>query len=284
MDGPTIESRHLSHFTDFQDFRIQSKAYTGRELPPLALFHGFASSHRTWNLLLPFVLDHFNVLLPDLPCHGGSETPRVPLTLMQLAGRLDRVLHKFTASPKWLCGYSMGGRVALHCALNNSASVRGLILLGASPGISEHADRAARAAADQQLAQELLTNGIEWFVNHWENLPIFASQASLPDETKAAIRQERLACKPAALAYALRHWSTGVQADLTERLQEIQCPVLLLAGAQDPKFVQSNQSIAERLGGPCECHTIPHSGHAAQLEQPRATAEAILAFVSKHNQ
>ena len=46
-----------------------------------------------------------------------------------------------------LAGYSMGGRIALHAALALGDRVDRLVLVGASPGIADPAERAARRAA-----------------------------------------------------------------------------------------------------------------------------------------
>src|SRR5262249_58533233 len=52
-------------------------------------------------------------------------------------------------------GYSMGGRLCLRLALDRPDLVRGLVLLSASPGISDDAERAARRQADEKLAREI---------------------------------------------------------------------------------------------------------------------------------
>ena len=47
--------------------------------------------------------------------------------------------------PITLAGYSMGGRIALHAALSLGERVERLVLIGASPGLADPAERAARA-------------------------------------------------------------------------------------------------------------------------------------------
>ena len=48
----------------------------------------------------------------------------------------------------------MGGRIALHAALAPAleSRVQRLVLIGASPGIADPAERAERRAADERLA------------------------------------------------------------------------------------------------------------------------------------
>ena len=60
--------------------------------------------------------------------------------------------------PFTLAGYSMGGRIALHSALTlGPATVTRLVLVGASPGLADPAERAARRAADDALADRIET-------------------------------------------------------------------------------------------------------------------------------
>ena len=51
-----------------------------------------------------------------------------------------------------LCGYSLGGRLALNAAVRDPDRYAAVVVLGASAGIDEPASRSARQAADEKLA------------------------------------------------------------------------------------------------------------------------------------
>ena len=68
----------------------------------------------------------------------------------------------------------MGGRIALYTAL--TVPVERLVLVGASPGIADPAERAARRAADDALADRIETLEIEAFAREWGSQPLFAGQ------------------------------------------------------------------------------------------------------------
>jgi 2-succinyl-6-hydroxy-2,4-cyclohexadiene-1-carboxylate synthase len=61
-------------------------------------------------------------------------------------------------------GYSMGGRYLLHLALANPELVDGLVLLGATAGIDDPAERAARAEADRATAARIRELGMLEFL------------------------------------------------------------------------------------------------------------------------
>jgi pimeloyl-ACP methyl ester carboxylesterase len=80
----------------------------------LVLLHGFAGTRQTWDRVIA-QLDpqRYRPLALDLPGHGESSSYE---RLITFEGCVEQVL---AAAPRRfvLCGYSMGGRIALHAAL-----------------------------------------------------------------------------------------------------------------------------------------------------------------------
>lgn len=71
-------------------------------------------------------------------------------------------------------------------------------------------------------------------------------------------------------------WPLG-NTGLAKRLPLITAPTLLLWGDQDRVMPRSYaERFAKGLGGPSELRIIPGAGHLAELDQPLATARAIL--------
>jgi pimeloyl-ACP methyl ester carboxylesterase len=112
-------------------------------------------------------------------------------------------------------------------------------------------------------------------VERWVALPLFASQAALPEETRARQREHRLASTARGLAGSLRGMGTGVMPPLWDRLPELDVPTLLLAGALDDKFCAIARSMAGLLPD-ARLEIVPSSGHAVHLERPDAVMDAIL--------
>jgi 2-succinyl-6-hydroxy-2,4-cyclohexadiene-1-carboxylate synthase len=163
----------------------------------------------------------------------------------------------------------MGGRVSLHAALRHPGSVHALVLIGATAGIDDEAERSARRRADEQLADRIESTGVEAFIDEWLRAPLFAGLTS-----ETAQRDDRLRNTATGLASSLRATGTGTQAPLWDRLHEITAPVLVLAGEHDTKF----RALGERMAGSMPDATfgvIADAGHSVHLEQPEATADAI---------
>ncbi|NNJ11840.1 2-succinyl-6-hydroxy-2,4-cyclohexadiene-1-carboxylate synthase [Chloroflexales bacterium ZM16-3] len=245
---------------------------------PILLLHGFTGSAEEWAELAPALAGQRRVVAVDLPGHGRSTaqclTPSMPQCSADLLALMDELGHtQFD-----LLGYSLGGRVALHLAAAAPERVRALILESASPGLADPAERAARAAADDALADRIVAEGLEWFVDYWQGIPLFASQAAMPAEARAALRARRLRNSPAGLACSLRGMGTGRQQPLWDQLSELDMPTLLITGALDAKFVAINQQMNNIMSS--SHHTsLLGAGHAAHLERPQAFAELVVGFL-----
>jgi len=234
--------------------------------PAVVLLHGFTHTGASWDPVVSALGERYRVLALDIRGHG-SASARVPVAL---AGVLDDVASlapdRFT-----LVGYSMGGRIALHAALALPGRLERLVLIGASPGIADPAEREARRRDDDQLADELEEMSIEQFARRWAQTPVLAGQ---PPDVAAAVHADRLRNDPAGLAAALRGLGTGVLPSLWERLGEIRVPVALVVGERDEKF----RAIAAQMSSglrEAEVILVPGAGHAVHLEAPEAVASAI---------
>ena len=217
--------------------------------------------------------------MPDLPGHGATPVC-AELSLWQLADALARLCRTLTEAPLVIGGYSMGGRIALHVLIRHRAALQAAVVLGASPGLADDAQRATRRRDDDALAARILAEPSEWFAEYWQRQPIFATQHTLPPDVQAMIRAERLACNRAGLATALRNWGTGVQENLLPPLSELDVPTLLLAGELDPKFCASNATLTALMPR-SRLAIIPGAGHAAQLEQPARFAAIVRRYLSE---
>jgi 2-succinyl-6-hydroxy-2,4-cyclohexadiene-1-carboxylate synthase len=232
----------------------------------LVLLHGFTQTGRSWERVREVLGARYRCFAPDLPGHGDAAGRR-PASFDAVAAYLAALrLERFA-----LCGYSMGGRLALDFALRMPGRVQRLVLAGASPGIADDDERAARRRADEALAAQIERDGLDAFVAAWGAQPLFAGQ---PRGVADLARADRLRSTPEGLAAALRGLGTGVMTPLWDRLGGLAMPVTLVAGERDEKF----RAIAERMAA-----AIPDArlviaagaGHAVHLEAPEAIAEAL---------
>jgi 2-succinyl-6-hydroxy-2,4-cyclohexadiene-1-carboxylate synthase len=233
----------------------------------LVLLHGFAGTRQTWDRVIA-QLDpqRYRPLALDLPGHGQSSSHERPITF---EGCVEQVL---AAAPKRfvLCGYSMGGRIALHVALAAPDRVQRLVLVSSTAGIEDAAARHDRSAADRELAERLESIPFEEFIERWRTQPLFADE---PPQVSALARDDHRRNRPEALATALRGIGTGEMGSLWDRLGELTMPVQFVVGRRDAKFRALATRMCElvRQG---EIDVVP-GGHAVPLESPDALARIL---------
>ena len=240
------------------------------DAPPVVVLHGFTGSAASMEGVSAGLRDEFRVHAIDLVGHGESDAPDdVALYSMDACvAQVIAVLDAVGIARAHFIGYSMGGRVALSLAASEPGRVGSLVLVGVSPGERDPAARAQRMEADDALARGILDRGVEAFVDDWMALPLFASQRRLGEEALALARRQRLTCRPLGLANSLRGMGSGAMPALTERLGEIDRPVLLVVGAEDSKFSAVADAMLPAFPQ-AELIEIAEAGHAAHLEQPQ---------------
>jgi 2-succinyl-6-hydroxy-2,4-cyclohexadiene-1-carboxylate synthase len=177
-----------------------------------------------------------------------------------------------------LCGYSLGGRLALHAALREPGRYASLVTVGSSAGIEAPAARAACAEADERLAAWMETQSIEQIVEVWERQPLFADQ---PEALVEAQRPGRLAQDPRRLALLLRTAGQGALEPVWQRLHTLQLPVLAMAGVLDERYAEAARRIARSLPRGT-VRLVEQAGHAPQLQRPEEVAATLVEFLDEH--
>ncbi|MBV9356830.1 MAG: 2-succinyl-6-hydroxy-2,4-cyclohexadiene-1-carboxylate synthase, partial [Chloroflexi bacterium] len=249
--------------------------------PPLLLLHGFMGSAESWApRAAVFAARGMRTIAVDLIGHGRSDAPADPARygMERCVEDLVEVLDRLHLPRAAVLGYSMGGRVALHLASAAPERVSALVLESASPGLADALERERRIASDEALADALLQDGLDAFVDRWERQPLFASQRSLPPAERDRLRAQRLRQRPLGLANSLRGYGTGRQPSLWDGLVAVATPTLLLVGALDEKFRTIGQSMVAALPR-ARLVLVPGAGHTVHLEQPRLFDDLVLGFL-----
>jgi 2-succinyl-6-hydroxy-2,4-cyclohexadiene-1-carboxylate synthase len=252
--------------------------------PIVLLLHGFTRDTRAWEPVLP-ALEGYRVVRVDLIGHGKSDAPANPsrYTMTHAVEDLLALLHHLHVEEYALIGYSLGGRVALHLATAAPEHLWAVVIESASAGIEDPVQRATRVESDEKLAQSLLTDGLEAFVDHWQAQPLFAPQASLPPDVLEEQRRQRLGNNPIGLANSMRGMGGGVQDYILDRLHVIEAPSLFLAGALDTRYAALAPVLASQVRG-AEHMIIEGTGHTTHLDQPKAWSRLVRDFLDEHRE
>lgn len=101
---------------------------------PLVLLHGGSGSWTHWIHTIPWFMNDRAVIVADLPGMGDSPDPPEPYTADSLAEIVARALEQLVDEDAVdLVGFSFGGVVAGHLAVNFAERVRRLVVVGSPP-------------------------------------------------------------------------------------------------------------------------------------------------------
>ena len=244
----------------------------GREGAPwLVLSHSLACSVRMWDPQIAALKDEYRILAYDTRGHGASEAPPGAYTLDLLADDLFSLLKELKIEKAHYCGLSMGGMIGQTFALKYPGVFRTLALADTTSRYPENAAplwaeriKTAQAQGMAPLAQATLER---WFTEAFRN----ANPAAVE-----AIRKLILATPVPGYAGCCH---AIPKINLTARLKEIKCPVLVIVGEQDPGTPPAMaREIHDNAPG-SKLVVLPQAAHLSNLEQPEGFSRALRDFL-----
>ena len=263
-----------------RDFTASHRRGSG---PPMVCLHGFTGTWRAWELVLPMLERHHDVLALTLPGHAGGPAVADDVTTNEILDAVEQALDEAGLGTAHLVGNSLGGYIALRLAARGrAASVVALAPAGGwaegdesfkdtlaqfttwhelSQAIAPHADAIVRTTDGRRQATRAI-------VSNFKHIPakLIAHQINAV-ATCAGIRP--------MIENALRE---GYDLDAAR----VTCPVRIIWGTED-RLLAWPSTAARFLND-----WLPHAdwieldgvGHCPQLDVPLETAQLIIDFTT----
>jgi pimeloyl-ACP methyl ester carboxylesterase len=243
------------------------------EGPVLLFLHGIGGNHQSFDGQLPAFADRWRAVSWDMPGYGASP-PLDEMTFENLAHALARLLDQLDAPTAAIVGHSMGGMVAQEFMVHYPGRTSAVVLSGTSPSFGKPGKW-----RDDFLGQRLapLDRGLRPADFAKELVPNLMS--SNPPEAAVASAHASMSALPAeTYRSALNCLVTFNQRD---RLSDISCPTLALAGEFDAAApAPMMEKMASQIPD-CRYHCLSGVGHLANLEDPEQFNGAIRTFLDE---
>lgn len=242
--------------------------------PVVTMSNSLASNLSMWDPQIPALASRYRVLRYDTRGHGQTDAPPGPYSLEELTEDVRALLQALGINQTHFIGLSMGGMIGQMLALKYPHMLRSLVLCDTMSRVPPDAkpmwDERIHTAETRGMEPH-----VETTVGRWFTAPFRQQRPDVIDKVRTMIRTT----PPRGYAGCC-HAIAGL--NLTDRLQEITLPTLIIVGEEDPGTpVAASQVIHERIKG-SELVILKSASHLSNMEQPEAFNQAVTGFLAKH--
>lgn len=239
----------------------------------LVLLHGYLESMLVWDDFVPLLYKQVRVVTLDLPGHGISEVKGEVHTMEFLADTVRAALDSLGIVRCTLVGHSMGGYVALAFCEKYPERLDGLVLFSSTPDPDNDQKRANR---EREIA--LITAGKKELLAHTAPAAGFAPEnRTRMQEAIEELQEQVFLTEDDGITALLRGMIQ--RSDQNEMLRHSPVKQLFVFGREDGHIpVETAEAIAA-ANPQAQVTWLDHSGHMGFLEEPEASAKALLDFV-----
>ena len=252
-------------------YRIEAGALPGR--PWLVFSHSLAADHSMWWPQVDVFAPRFNVLRFDTRGHGKSAVSPGPYTLELLADDLLQLLAAERIERCHFVGLSMGGMIGQVAALRDPRPFASLVFADTTSRMPPevHPMWEQRIAAALAGGMAAVAPGT---LERWFTAPF---RERRPDDVA---RVDRLIRATDVNGYAACSRAI-MRIDVTDRLSQVRCPVLVVVGDKDPSTPPAmSDAIARAIPG-ARLVVIPDAAHFPNVEQAEPFNAALQGFFAE---
>ncbi len=260
-----------------------------KEAPTIVLLHGFPSSSREFDPLIPLLATRYHLIAPDFPGFGHSDAPppsSYVYTFDNLAKTMSHLLEQLKIGKCTFYLHDYGGPIGFRIFLAHPEQVQALIIQNAnaySEGLGAKWAGIAQYWADPKAHPEVFDAFVSWAATEQRH----TLGTSHPDRYNPDTWTDEY-------AHLSRPGQQQIQADLLYDyrtniasypvwqawLREHRPPTLVVWGRNDPSFVAPGAEAYRRDLPDAEIHLLD-AGHFALDEKNDEIAGLILEFLAK---
>ena len=238
----------------------------------LVFIHGLGSSGKDWQFQAGFFPAHFQTLTYDVRGHGESEKAKPPYSVSLFAKDLAELLGELGISKAHLVGISMGGWIAFQFGLDYPEMTRSLTI------INSWADMRPK---NFQERKTLFQRNVLFRLFSMRKIgEILGPRIFIKPEQKdlldTLVENWAKNHKPSYMA----SMKAGTGWSVADQLDQIKCPVLVVAADEDYTPVSAKQEYVDKLPN-ARLVVIEDSRHATPVEKPDEFNQVLLAFLQE---
>jgi pimeloyl-ACP methyl ester carboxylesterase len=240
---------------------------TGRET--LVFHHGIGASAGIWQDWLPALIDRYRIVTFEMRGYGRSNRPprEYIWSLDKLAQDVIAVADAAGVERMHLVGESIGGTIALYCAIHHGERL-------ASLTISNGADVGAPLQKVEAWQKQIDEQGIKAWSDQFMRDRFY--EGALDEKRYAWYAKQQEAWTRDSILNAL---AVLVGTDLRPKLADVSCPVLLLHGDTSPFIPVSVMVEMHQRFANSRLQVFPRARHGLPFSHARECSETLRQFL-----
>jgi len=240
-----------------------------KDAPVLVFSNSLGTDHGMWQPQLNELKSHFNVITYDTRGHGESDVVN-DTSLQNLAEDVVDILDGLHIEKAHFCGISMGGITGLWLGIHYPERFQSITVANSAAKIGQAEAWLSRAESVEEngLAELVKTTHTRWFSEKFDYQHNVVAQTTIQSLANTPAQGYANACR--ALAHA----------DLRDEIKQIQIPVLLVAGTEDPVTTVAD---AEFMRNAIENSQLAklEASHLSNIEQPQRFTQELTRFIQQ---
>lgn len=242
---------------------------------PVVLIHGVGLQGAIWQPQVEALTSDHDVIVVDMPGHGGSSLPPADASLAHYADAVLALLDALRIGRAHVVGHSMGALVATEFALAHPDRAASLVALNAvfcrTPG-----QRAAIEARVAALSDSLARPDWSGTVIRWFGEPVPASLQDAAARTRALLSE----IDPAGYERTYRLFAQSDTAH-RDRLSQLAVPALFVTGEHDPNSTPSMSEAMARIAAGGRSMVLSGERHMMALTDPDRVNRVLREFIGQ---
>ena len=287
---PSITASTTYHRRQVDGVGIFYREAGPKDAPTIVLLHGFPSSSREFDTLIPLLATRYHLIAPDFPGFGQSEAPppsAYHYTFDHLADTTGQLLDALRINTFSLYIHDYGAPVGLRMIVAHPDRLQNLIVQNGNvyeSGLGPKWAKIAQYWADPKAHPEIVDAFLSWDATEQRH----TAGTSHPDRYNPDTWTDEFAhlSRPgqreiqAALLYDYRT-NVASYPDWQAWLREHKPPTLVAWGANDPSFIAAGATAFRQDVPNAEIYLLD-AGHFALDEKTDEIASLIMKFMTEH--
>jgi pimeloyl-ACP methyl ester carboxylesterase len=246
--------------------------------PSIVFIHGFPLNKSMWSKQIDALKDSYRVITYDVRGHGNTDNGTDEFSIELFVNDLLCFMDTMKIDKTLLCGFSMGGYIALNAVIDHPKRFSALIL----------ADTNCTADMPETILNRMRTIAIlkEGTVGKFadESLrKLFCSESIANNIAEIElIRAMIVKTSKQSICSTLR--ALAARGETCSKLPVVKIPVLILVGKEDRITPAEAATIMHDKMKGSKLHVIEHAGHLSSIENPGEFNEQLKKFLSSLKQ